>query len=136
MFLKKEVFTFNGHSLDIYELSALQRIEILEWLAGEEKLHEQSAAGKSEEDKVAHLLGFNIRASARITAMSLWHSSDKSKTVDQLQQEILETWPVEAIGKSDSQVKVLSGMVRTETVSQSADGAEEEAETEATPEKP
>lgn len=136
MFLKKEVFTFNGQSLDIYELSALQRIEILEWLAGQEKLQEKSAAGKTEENKAAHLLGFNIRASARIAAMSLWHGTDKSKTVDQLHQEILETWPVEAVGKADIQVKILSGMIRTGTEEENAGDTEREEGTEETLEKP
>lgn len=37
MFLKKEPFEFNGQSTTLTELSALQRIHYLDYLAGEEK---------------------------------------------------------------------------------------------------
>jgi phage minor tail protein G len=37
MFLKKDEFTHNGASVPITELSALQRITYLEYLAAEEK---------------------------------------------------------------------------------------------------
>ncbi|HHL2859772.1 TPA: phage minor tail protein domain-containing protein, partial [Citrobacter freundii] len=37
MFLKKETFNYLGESTTLNELSALQRIEYLEFLAAEEK---------------------------------------------------------------------------------------------------
>lgn len=34
MFLKKEPFEFNGQTITLYELSALQRINYLQYLSG------------------------------------------------------------------------------------------------------
>lgn len=125
MFLKKDTFTFNGESKIVYELSALQRIELLEFLAKEEKAQQAMADGESEEVQSARFIGFNIRAGARVVSMSLWQGTDKTLSVEQLYQEVMETWPVEAIGKADMQIKVLSGMILS-----TAESSEPAAETE------
>ncbi|MBP2197224.1 phage tail assembly chaperone G [Pantoea cypripedii] len=132
MFLKKEEFTFNGESVTVSELSALQRIEMLEYLAREERAQKSVSENEPEEVKAAGLVGVNIRAGARLVAMSLWHGTDKTLSVDDLHQQVLETWPVEAIGKADTQVKLLSGMIKPVTSDEEAaeDTAEEEAEPE------
>lgn len=115
MFLKQEEFTFNGQSLVIHELSALQRIELLEYLAREEKAQQPLSDDEPEEMQSARLVSFSIRAGARVVAMSLWQGSDKTTSVDQQQQQVLENWPVEAIGKADIRIKLLSGMIRPAT---------------------
>lgn len=132
MFLKKETFTYNGESVTVSELSALQRIEMLEYLAKEEKAQKDAPENEPEELQAAGLVGMNIRAGARLVAMSLWHGTDKTLSVDDLHQQVLETWPVEAIGKADTQVKLLSGMIKLVTPDEEAaeDTTEEEAETE------
>lgn len=132
MFLKKEIFTYNGESVTVSELSALQRIEMLEYLAKEEKAQKDAPENEPEELQAAGLVGMNIRAGARLVAMSLWHGTDKTLSVDDLHQQVLETWPVEAIGKADTQVKLLSGMIKLVTPDEEAaeDTTEEEAETE------
>lgn len=132
MFLKKEAFTYNGESVTVSELSALQRIEMLEYLAKEEKAQKDAPENEPEELQAAGLVGMNIRAGARLVAMSLWHGTDKTLSVDDLHQQVLETWPVEAIGKADTQVKLLSGMIKLVTPDEEAaeDTTEEEAETE------
>ncbi|MEW5290291.1 phage minor tail protein G [Erwinia papayae] len=126
MFLKKDTFTFNGGSKTLHELSALQRIELLEFLATEEKARQTLAEGEPEEVQSARFVGFNIRAGARVVAMSLWQGTDKTLSVEQLYQEVMETWPVEAIGKADMQIKVLSGMILT--AAESSDSAAESEE--------
>ena len=49
-----------------------------------------------------------------IIAMSLWHSESPKPDIHDLQQQVMSTWPVEAIGKADTQVKILSGMLNPE----------------------
>lgn len=135
MFLKKEEFTFNGGSITVSELSALQRIELLEYLAKEDKAQKSVAENEPEEVQAAGLVGFNIRAGARVVAMSIWHGTDKTASVDELHQQVLETWPVEAIGKADMQVKLLSGMIIPVTSDQDEpEVAEEPNAEEAAPE--
>ena len=109
MFLKSERFEFNGANATLYELSALQRVELLHYLAAQEK-----ALPNDEPDEQilsAALVELNIRAGAMVVAMSLWHSESPKPDIRELQQQVMSTWPVEAIGKADTQVKVLSGMM-------------------------
>ncbi|AFE58006.1 phage minor tail protein G (plasmid) [Rahnella aquatilis] len=109
MFLKSELFEFNGANATLYELSALQRVELLHYLAAQEK-----ALPNDEPDEQilsAALVELNIRAGAMVVAMSLWHSESPKPDIRDLQQQVMSTWPVEAIGKADTQVKVLSGMM-------------------------
>lgn len=130
MFLKKEEFTFNGESVTVSELSALQRIELLEYLAKEEKAQRSVPEDEQEEVLAADLVGLNIRAGARLVAMSLWHGTDKTVSVDDLHQQVLETWPVEAIGQADMQVKLLSGMIKLVASDQEVSEEAEETTTE------
>ncbi|WP_454833554.1 phage tail assembly chaperone G [Rahnella aceris] len=124
MFLKSELFEFNGEKTTLYELSALQRVELLHYLAAQEK-----ALPKDELDEQilsAALVELNIRAGAMVVAMSLWHSESPKSDIHDLQQQVMSTWPVEAIGKADTQVKVLSGMMAiTQTTGQEAPEPEE-----------
>lgn len=109
MFLKSELFEFNGANATLYELSALQRVELLHYLAAQEK-----ALPNDEPDEQilsAALVELDIRAGAMVVAMSLWHSESPKPDIHDLQQQVMSTWPVEAIGKADTQVKVLSGMM-------------------------
>ncbi|MFS7307193.1 phage tail assembly chaperone G [Rahnella inusitata] len=112
MFLKSELFEFNGAKTTLYELSALQRVELLHYLAAQEK-----ALPKDEPDDqtlTSALVELNIRVGAMIIAMSLWHSESPKPDIHDLQQQVMSTWPVEAIGKADTQVKILSGMLNPE----------------------
>lgn len=119
MFLKSELFEFNGANATLYELSALQRVELLHYLAAQEK-----ALPNDEPDEQilsAALVELNIRAGAMVVAMSLWHGESPKPDIRELQQQVMSTWPVEAIGKADTQVKVLSGMMAiTQTTGQEA----------------
>ena len=71
MFLKKEKFTWQTESLTIFELSALQRIEYITFMAAEEKAVSADSDGISDQEMTARLIGSNIRCGARLIAMSL-----------------------------------------------------------------
>ncbi|HAC6879128.1 TPA_asm: phage minor tail protein G [Salmonella enterica subsp. enterica serovar Java] len=109
MFLKSEPFEYNGVSVTLFELSALQRIEHLEYLKKLESI---------EDADMQKAVSMTVRTGALIVAMSLWHGhstkgSQKSPAEDTLliQQEVLSSWPLEAISAAEYQVKLLSGMV-------------------------
>lgn len=111
MFLKKEDFTYNDESATIFELSALQRIQFLTFLAREEKEVGADSDGISDQEMTARLVGSNIRCGARLIAMSLWHNDPAGVDVDTLYHQVLSSWPPEAIGKAEMQIKLLSGML-------------------------
>ncbi len=111
MFLKKEKFTWQTESLTIFELSALQRIEYITFMAAEEKAVSADSDGISDQEMTARLIGSNIRCGARLIAMSLWHNEPAGTDVETLYQQVLSSWPPEAIGKAEMQVKLLSGML-------------------------
>ncbi|ASC12696.1 MULTISPECIES: phage tail assembly chaperone G [Klebsiella/Raoultella group] len=111
MFLKKEPFEFNGQSTTLTELSALQRIHYLDYLAGEEKALASSDEELSEQAMTTRLIGMSIRNSARLISYSLWHNDPEGPSEDELFHQVLSTWPAEAIGKAEIAVKTLSGML-------------------------
>ena len=110
MFLKTEQFEYNGVSVTLSELSALQRIEHLALL--KRRAEEAEATGNlqvSVEDLV--------RTGAFLVAMSLWHNHPQktqmpsmNEAVKQIEQEVLTTWPTEAISHAENVVYRLSGM--------------------------
>ena len=111
MFLKKDNFTWQKESLTIFELSALQRIEFLTFMANEEKAVSADSDGISDQEVTTRLIGSNIRCGARLIAMSLWHNDPAGTDVEKLYQQVLSGWPPEAIVKAEMQVKLLSGML-------------------------
>lgn len=112
MFLKTEEFSFGGESMTLYELSALQRIEYLSYLAEMEK--KLSPAESDPSIRHAELVAMGIRASAMLVAMSVWQGGRKGPPVTELYDEILATWPVTALGEADRHIKILSGMMPPE----------------------
>lgn len=111
MFLKKAKFTWQTESLTIFELSALQRIEYITFMAAEEKAVSADSDGISDQEMTARLIGSNIRCGARLIAMSLWHNDPAGTDVETLYQQVLSGWPPEAIGKAEMEIKLLSGML-------------------------
>lgn len=111
MFLKSEDFNYNGKCAVLYELSALQRIEYLEFLAAEEKTLDTGGKDVSDQEMSARLIGSNIRSGARLIALSLWHNDPDGPDENALYQQVLKGWPPEAIGKAEMKVKLLSGML-------------------------
>ena len=110
MFLKTESFEYNGVTVTLSELSALQRIEHLALL---KRQAEQAESGVNRQVSVEDL----VRTGAFVVAMSLWHNHPQktkqpsmNEAVKQIEQEVLTTWPTEAISHAENVVYRLSGM--------------------------
>ena len=110
MFLKTEQFEYNGVSVTLSELSALQRIEHLALL---KRRAEQAESSGNLQVSVEDL----VRTGAFLVAMSLWHNHPQktklpsmNEAITQIEQEVLTTWPTEAISHAENVVYRLSGM--------------------------
>lgn len=110
-FLKKEEFEHNGVRTQISELSALQRISYLEYLAREEMDLSVDVDELSEQEVNARLIKMDVRTGALLIALSLWHNDPSGPSEEELQQQVLRSWPPEAIGKAQIQIQLLSGML-------------------------
>ncbi|KAB7896440.1 phage minor tail protein G [Rouxiella sp. S1S-2] len=122
MFLKTEPFTFNSETVTLFELSALQRIEYLKYLAKDV----QSLAQEEKEASIlqAELVEKTIRSSAMLVAMSLWHNDVNGHSVQTLSDTLLSTWPVTALGQADLQVKRISGLIPEDDIQPVAEEAQ------------
>ncbi|HFU7919577.1 TPA: phage minor tail protein G [Escherichia coli] len=110
MFLKTESFEHNGVTVTLSELSALQRIEHLFLM---KQQAEQADSDSNRQVALADL----IKTGAFVVAMSLWHNHPQktkqpsmNEAVKQIEQEVLTTWPTEAISHAENVVYRLSGM--------------------------
>ena len=110
MFLKTESFEHNGVTVTLSELSALQRIEHL-------ALMKQQAEQAESDSNRKFTVEDAIRTGAFLVAMSLWHnhpqktaSPSMNEAVMQIEQEVLTTWPADAIARAEDVVLRLSGM--------------------------
>lgn len=110
MFLKTESFEYNGVTVTLSELSALQRIEHLFLM---KRQAEQADSDSNQQVALADV----IRTGAFVVAMSLWHNHPQktkqpsmNEAVKQIEQEVLTTWPTEAISHAENVVYRLSGM--------------------------
>lgn len=134
MFLKTEPLEYNGETVTLYELSALQRIEFIGYIAELNKGVPADTAEMSEEALAGIVTAINVKISARIVAMSLWQEEGlKGPSVDELHQDVLSGWPLPAISEADFIVRNLSGMLPVAPAM--GDGEPSETE-EQTPEKP
>lgn len=110
MFLKTESFEHNGVTVTLSELSALQRIEHL-------ALMKQQAEQAESDSNRQVTVEDAIRTGAFVVAMSLWHNHPQktklpsmNEAITQIEQEVLTTWPTEAIAQAENVVLRLSGM--------------------------
>jgi len=106
-FLKTEPFTYNGNTIQLFELSGLQRIEYLQYLAAEDK---KLPKDEGDEGYLPLRISSNLRSGARVIALSLWQG-DTSKEIDSLHYEVLSGWPPGMIGAGELFVKSLSDMI-------------------------
>ena len=111
MFLKTESFEHNGVTVTLSERSALQRIEHLALM---KRQAEQAESDSNRKFTVEDA----IRTGAFLVAMSLWHnhpqktqSPSMNEAVMKIEQEVLTTWPADAIARAEDVVLCLSGMI-------------------------
>ncbi|EEF6843455.1 phage minor tail protein G [Salmonella enterica] len=113
MFLKKEPFEYNGETVTLSELSALQRMNHLAYLKKKEE------EGTDDGQQVIEEM---VRTGAMLVAMSLWHShavkgalSDMDEETKKIEEEVITSWPIEAISMAQKKVLQLSGMINTDS---------------------
>ena len=110
MFLKSELLESNGSSVTLFQLSALQRIEHLEYLKQMEAV---------EGGDIQAAVTLTVKSGAYLVAMSLWHGhslkgsqgDNAAAEVAKIQDEVMQTWPAELIAEAEFKVKLLSGMI-------------------------
>ncbi|HEE9786903.1 TPA: phage minor tail protein G [Enterobacter soli] len=110
MFLKSELLESNGSSVTLFQLSALQRIEHLEYLKQMEAI---------EGGDIQAAVTLTVKSGAFLVAMSLWHGhplkgsqgENAAAEVARIQDEVLQTWPTELVAEAEFKVKLLSGMI-------------------------
>ncbi|MGK3192484.1 phage tail assembly chaperone G [Enterobacter soli] len=110
MFLKSELLESNGSSVTLFQLSALQRIEHLEYLKQMEAV---------EGGDIQAAVTLTVKSGAYLVAMSLWHGhplkgsqgENAAAEVARIQDEVMQTWPAELIAEAEFKVKLLSGMI-------------------------
>ncbi|EPG6449720.1 phage tail assembly chaperone G [Enterobacter hormaechei] len=136
MFLKSELLESNGSSVTLFQLSALQRIEHLEYLKQLEAV---------EEGDFQAAITLTVKSGAYLVAMSLWHGhplkgslgENVAAEVAKIQDEVMQSWPTELIAEAEYKVKILSGMIAPVTDEQEEPGEERKEHTEpVTAEKP
>lgn len=126
MFLKSELLESNGSSVTLFQLSALQRIEHLEYLKQMEAI---------EGSDIQAAVSLTVNSGAYLVAMSLWHGhplkgsqgENAAAEVAKIQDEVMQTWPMELVAEAEFKVKLLSGMIAPVT-DEPADPGEEQNE--------
>ncbi|MBW7624514.1 phage minor tail protein G [Enterobacter kobei] len=136
MFLKSELLESNGSSVTLFQLSALQRIEHLEYLKQMEAV---------EGGDIQAAVTLTVKSGAYLVAMSLWHGhslkgsqgDNAAAEVAKIQDEVMQTWPAELIAEAEYKVKLLSGMIAPVTDDPEEPGEEQNESAEpVTAEKP
>lgn len=107
MFLKKEELPILDSSVVLYELSALQRLEYFEYLADLEASPPKDLTGIKQQTWQMKL---NLNVNVWLVSHSLSNGKPESK-VDDLKQEVLQTWSSEAINLAVEKILILSDMM-------------------------
>ncbi|KXN44822.1 phage tail protein [Escherichia coli] len=111
MFEHQRKYQGKGVALKRSEVSPQQRIGHLALL---KRRAEQAEASGNLQVSVEDL----VRTGAFLVAMSLWHnhpqkteSPSMNEAVMKIEQEVLTTWPADAIARAEDVVLCLSGMI-------------------------
>ncbi|BBV05705.1 phage tail assembly chaperone G [Providencia rettgeri] len=116
MFLKKKEITIGGENVVLYELSALQRADYFDFLAKKEKETE----GIEGAEKDAKSMRSMVESQAWLVSRSRWHE-DRDRDIDDLYDEIAQTWSTDALSEAVRAISEISGM-------SSSEGDDDEAE--------
>lgn len=125
--LKKGDFTYRDITVMLSELSALQRIDYLDFLAKSEKGLPSLDDSLSESEITRLLLRLDIETGALLVGMSLWHQNRKGPTPQELAATVIEEWPPEAIREAELMIKQLSNMLPPEVTEPEETEQQEEA---------
>ncbi len=129
MFLKKDTLTYGDASVELYELSGLQRIEYLEYIQQRTAQYDRETEESTEEERRVAFLRMGVDINAWLVSRSL-QNGDQTRDTGKTSDNIAALWSYEALGKGADMVLSLSGMTPPDS-----DSEEENAEADS-PEKP
>ncbi|EIF6910341.1 phage minor tail protein G [Salmonella enterica] len=129
MFLKKDTLTYGDASVDLYELSGLQRVEYLEYIQQRTAQYDRETEESTEEARRVAFLRMGIDINAWLVSRSL-QNADQTRDTGKTSDNIAALWSYEALGKGADMVLSLSGMSLPDS------GDETEAGEADSPEKP
>lgn len=129
MFLKKDTLTYGDSSVELYELSGLQRIEYLEYIQQRTAQYDRETEKSTEEARRVAFLRMGIDINAWLVSSSL-QNGDQTRDTGKTSDNIAALWSYEALGKGADMVLSLSGMSLPDS------GDETEAGEADSPEKP
>lgn len=114
MFLKKDTLSYGDASVDLYELSGLQRVEYLEYIQQRTAKYDEETAEATEEDRRVAFVRMGVDINAWLVSRSLWNG-DQTKDIENLSGHIASLWSYEALGQGADMVLLLSGMTAPNT---------------------
>ncbi|EBP4365512.1 phage minor tail protein G [Salmonella enterica] len=109
MFLKKDTLNYGDASVELHELSGLQRVEYLEYIQQRTALYDEETADAGEEERRVAFLRMGVDINAWLVSRSLWNS-DQTQDIDNLSSHTASLWSYEALGQGADMVLLLSGM--------------------------
>lgn len=119
MQLKKEPFGTGENRVDLYELSALQRVDYLAFLVSQESTR------PSDDASALALTEYRVRqtvmTNAWLVSQSLWQA-DPSGDAGSLMRQVLQSWPPVALSEAAHQVLKVSDMLPPATDAQTNAG--------------
>ncbi|EAA3588488.1 TPA: phage minor tail protein G [Salmonella enterica subsp. enterica serovar Chester] len=121
MFLKKDTLTYGDASVELYELSGLQRIEYLEYIQQRTAQYDRETEESTEEERRVAFLRMGVDINAWLVSRSL-QNGDQTRDTGKTSDNIAALWSYEALGKGADMVLSLSGM--TPPDSDSEEGVE------------
>ncbi|EMD4189686.1 phage minor tail protein G [Salmonella enterica] len=109
MFLKKDTLTYGDASVELYELSGLQRVEYLEYIQQRTAQYDRETEESTEEARRVAFLRMGIDINAWLVSRSL-QNGDQTRDTGKTSDNIAGLWSYEALGKGADMVLSLSGM--------------------------
>ncbi|HCA3615513.1 TPA: phage minor tail protein G [Salmonella enterica subsp. diarizonae serovar 61:i:z] len=109
MFLKKDTFNYGEASVEMYELSGLQRVEYLEYIQQRTAQYDREAEKSTKEESRVAFLRMGIDINAWLVSRSLRNGAQAQDAVI-TSDNIASLWSYEALGKGADMVLSLSGM--------------------------
>lgn len=122
MFLKKDTLTYGDASVDLYELSGLQRVEYLEYIQQRTAQYDRETEESTEAERRGAFLRMGIDINAWLVSRSL-QNGDQTRDTGKTSDNIAALWSYEALGKGADMVLSLSGMTPPDSDSEE-EGAE------------
>ncbi|MIT81252.1 phage minor tail protein G, partial [Salmonella enterica] len=97
MFLKKDTLTYGDASVELYELSGLQRIEYLEYIQQRTAQYDRETEEATEEVRRVTFLRMGIDINAWLVSRSL-QNGDQTRDTGKTSDSIAALWSYEALG--------------------------------------